>query len=100
MVLLYSLPEPENHQSTVIAIIISYLSSQPFYAILLIKLIRRKCFKKNVAEIEKTTEADTRLEDSADNVSQHLTKPDEQYHNHSRKLSVASISIMGNACQL
>lgn len=43
MVLLYSLPSPTNTQSTVIPIIVAYLSPQPFYLILLYQLIRRKC---------------------------------------------------------
>ena len=43
MVLLYSLPSPTNSQSTVIPIIVAYLSPQPFYFILLYQLIRRKC---------------------------------------------------------
>ena len=43
MVLLYSFPAPENSQATVIPLIVAYLCTQPFYAILLIRWIRRRC---------------------------------------------------------
>jgi len=42
LVLLYSLPEPDNYRSTVIAMIILYLSSQSFYVFLFISSIRKK----------------------------------------------------------
>jgi len=45
LVLLYSLPEPDNYRSTVIAMIILYLSSQPFYVFLFINFIREKLKK-------------------------------------------------------
>ncbi|CAF4437947.1 unnamed protein product, partial [Rotaria sp. Silwood2] len=45
MVLLYSLPAPENSRATVIPFIASYASVQPFYFILIYQLIRRKCCK-------------------------------------------------------
>ena len=67
MVLLYSFPEPENYQSTVIVMIILYVSSQPFYAILLIGLFRKKCCKREIVEIKKTLEGDA-------NLSEHLTE--------------------------
>ncbi|CAF1601526.1 unnamed protein product, partial [Didymodactylos carnosus] len=46
MVLLYSFPQPESGQATVIPLIISYLSEQPFHIALLYKIIRRKYFNK------------------------------------------------------
>lgn len=42
MVLLYSFPAPENSQATVIPLIVAYLSTQPFYVVLLIRSIRRR----------------------------------------------------------
>jgi hypothetical protein len=48
-------------------------------------LIRTRRFKKKVVEIEKATEADANLEDSYNNVSQHLIESDEQHHDHSNK---------------
>ena len=59
MVLLYSLPEPENNQATVIAMIISYLSSQPFYAVLLFNFIRNKCCKKKLNESQTDKQDDS-----------------------------------------
>jgi hypothetical protein len=74
MVVLFSLPEPENNQSTVIVMTVFYLSSQPFYAILLINLIRKKCCKKKIVQIEKSSEFDTITEDSIGNASENLTE--------------------------
>ena len=45
MVLLYSFPEPENTQASVIPLIVAYLSAQPFHLILLGRFIYRKCQK-------------------------------------------------------
>ncbi len=45
MVLLYSLPAPTSSQSTVVPIIVAYLSPLPFYFILIYQLIRQKCCK-------------------------------------------------------
>ena len=42
MILLYSLPSPINTRSTVIPIIVAYLSPLPFYFILIYQLIRQK----------------------------------------------------------
>lgn len=58
MVLLYSLPEPENNQATVIAMIISYLSSQPFYAVLLFNFVRNRFCKKKINESTLAKETD------------------------------------------
>lgn len=93
MVLLYSLPEPENNQSTVIAMIVSYLSSQPFYAVLLVNFIRKKFFMKNIIEVEKTAETD-------ENVSQQLTKPDQERDDHLKKNSSPPISLIDNEHKL
>lgn len=90
MVLLYSLPEPENNQSIVIVLIVMYFSSLPFYVILLINLIRKKCFKTKIVQVEKAAEIDANLEDAVNNVS------NEQPNNHSNKLSVTPISTMAN----
>lgn len=46
MILLYSLPSPENTQSIVIPFIASFLSTLPFYVVLVYQLIRKKCCKQ------------------------------------------------------
>jgi hypothetical protein len=43
MVLLYSLPAPENTQAVVIPLVVAYLSIQPFHVILLYRFVRRHC---------------------------------------------------------
>ena len=87
MVLLYSLPSPTNTQSTVIPIIVAYLSPQPFYFILLYQLIRRKCCasKKEIDQrvsvdtLSKTTHQLSESEPIIDiPVSLHGTSPDSQ----------------------
>lgn len=70
LVLLYSFPEPENYQSTVIIMIILYVSSLPFFAKLLIDLIRNKFCKKEIVEDKKTLEDDT-------NLSEHMAELNE-----------------------
>jgi hypothetical protein len=45
MVLLYSLPAPENSQACVMPLIVAYLCTQPFYLILIYRFIRRKFSK-------------------------------------------------------
>lgn len=55
MVLLYSFPAPENSQASVIPLIVAYLSTQPFYVILLCRWIRRQCCP---VPAEKTKEID------------------------------------------
>ncbi|CAF1017600.1 unnamed protein product [Rotaria sordida] len=62
MVLLYSFPAPENSQASVIPLVIAYLSPQPFYILLIVRFIRKKCIKKN----KKTTAV---LKAEVDNMS-------------------------------
>ncbi len=50
MVLLYSFPAPQNTQATVVPLIVAYLTAQPFYIVLLCRVIRRKCFNKKTIE--------------------------------------------------
>ncbi|CAF3448050.1 unnamed protein product [Rotaria sp. Silwood1] len=45
MVLLYSLPAPENSQATIIPLIAGYVSVLPFCLVLIYQLIRGKCCK-------------------------------------------------------
>ncbi|UJR18266.1 hypothetical protein I4U23_005169 [Adineta vaga] len=92
MVLLNSLPEPENNQATVIAIIISYLSSQPFYAILLINFIRKRCCKKQLPDTQPTKTVNINLENSIDNNFECLTKCNE--------ITTIPVSLMGNSREL
>jgi hypothetical protein len=56
MVLLYSLPEPENSQSGVIPLIVAYLSTQPFNIILVYRLIRRHCCKPEKPVLDETVD--------------------------------------------
>ncbi|CAF2649720.1 unnamed protein product [Rotaria sp. Silwood2] len=91
MVLLYSLPEPENHQSTVIAMIVSYISSQPFYVILLIRLIRKKCFKKKEVQTENAAEVDAKLNDELDKSSQSATESHQEVDHHSHEIPLPSV---------
>ena len=54
MVLLYSFPAPENSQATVIPLIVAYLSAQPFYLILLYRILRGKFCKPKKVESDKS----------------------------------------------
>ena len=70
MVLLYSFPAPENSQATVIPLLVAYLSQQPFYVILLYRLIRKRCSKpkklaprKSIDTLSKTTNRPSESED-------------------------------------
>ncbi|CAF0882813.1 unnamed protein product [Adineta steineri] len=57
MILLYSLPAPDNSQATVMPLVVAYLSNQPLYILLIYQIIRRKCCKseKSVDTLSKTT---------------------------------------------
>ncbi|CAF3651637.1 unnamed protein product [Adineta steineri] len=57
MILLYSLPAPDNSQATVMPLVVAYLSLQPLYILLIYQTIRRKCCKseKSVDTLSKTT---------------------------------------------
>jgi len=75
MILLYSLPEPENIQSGVIPLIVAFLSTQPFNLILIYRLIRQHCCKpvihESVATLSKTTHQLSEVEtEPLDNISQ------------------------------
>ncbi|CAF3679138.1 unnamed protein product [Rotaria sp. Silwood1] len=91
LVLLYSLPEPENHQSTVIAMIVSYISSQPFYIILLIRFIRKKCFKKKEVQIKNIVEVDVKLKDELENSSKSMIKFHQEVDHDLQKVPLSSI---------
>jgi hypothetical protein len=56
MVLLYSLPEPENSQSGVIPLIVAYLSTQPFNIILVYRLIRQHCCKPEKTVVDESVD--------------------------------------------
>ena len=71
MVLLYSFPAPQNSQASVIPLIVAYLSTQPFYLILLYRLIRRKCGKSKPSEDPTSTV-------TLEKTSEQLSKPEEQ----------------------
>ena len=90
IVLLYSLPEPENHQSAVIVMIILYLALQPFYAILLINFIRKRCFKKNIITNRKTSKVSAIAGDSIDS----LVEPNQNNDGHSKKFPPPTLSTL------
>lgn len=59
MVLLYSFPSPESSQATVIPLIVAHLTPQPFYIILIYRLIRGKCCKPKKKPINRKISVDT-----------------------------------------
>ena len=59
MVLLYSFPPPQSSQAAVIPLIVAYLTLQPFYIILIYRLIREKCCKPKKKPINHTVSVDT-----------------------------------------